>query len=148
MLLYCREGLRCDLWCLVLRPGLEPVPAEYQPFDRVTSSSIRLTAVNLRTMKGYEGGIVVFIFNIFVGLSVQLRAPATLDTRKYSSVGLVVGSWISGSTQAVWTLPRTGKYLPSLRNRTTMTGHYPVAYHFTRGVQTDGTHTISGNLGI
>ena len=51
LLLYCREGLGCDLWCLVLRPGLEHVPDEYQPFDRVTSSSIGVTAVNLRAVK-------------------------------------------------------------------------------------------------
>ena len=39
LLLLCyREGLRCDLWCLVLRQGLEHVLPEYQPFDRVTSS--------------------------------------------------------------------------------------------------------------
>jgi len=38
-----REGLRCDLRCLVLRPGLELVPPEYQPFDQVTSSSICVT---------------------------------------------------------------------------------------------------------
>jgi hypothetical protein len=51
LLLCCREGLRCDLWCLVLRPGLEPVSAEYQPFDRVTSSSIGVTVVNLGARK-------------------------------------------------------------------------------------------------
>jgi hypothetical protein len=56
LLLYFREGLRCDLWCLVLRPRLEPILAEYQTFDRVTSSSIRLIIVNLRAMKGYERG--------------------------------------------------------------------------------------------
>ena len=99
LLLLCyREGLRCDLWCLVLRPGLEPVPAEYQPFDRVTSSSIRLTAVNLRAVKGYEGGIAAFIFNILVGLSGQHRAPAVLYLGKYSPVCLVVESCLSGST--------------------------------------------------
>ena len=47
--------MRCDLWCLVLRPGLELVPPEYQPFDRVTSSLIRVTVVNLRAMNGYGG---------------------------------------------------------------------------------------------
>ena len=41
------DGLRWDLWCLVLRPGLETIPPEYQPFDRVTSSSICVTVVNL-----------------------------------------------------------------------------------------------------
>jgi hypothetical protein len=56
--------------------GLEPVPAEYQPFDRVSSSSIRVKFVNFRAIKGYEGGIAVFIFNILVGLSGQLRAPS------------------------------------------------------------------------
>ena len=56
LLWYYREGLRCDLWCLVLRPGLEQVPSEYQPFDRVMSSSIVVTVVNLRPMKLYERG--------------------------------------------------------------------------------------------
>ena len=33
LLLLCyREGLRCDLWCLVLWPGLEPVPPEIDIF--------------------------------------------------------------------------------------------------------------------
>ena len=63
LLLYYREGLKCDLWCLVLLPGLEPIPPEYQLFDRVTSSSIRLTVDNLRAMKGCEVCIAVFIFN-------------------------------------------------------------------------------------
>jgi hypothetical protein len=38
-------------------PGLETVHAEYQPFDRLTSSSIRMTAVNLLAMKefGWRG---------------------------------------------------------------------------------------------
>ena len=50
LLLLCyREGLRYDLWCLVLRLGLEHVPPEYQLFDRVTSSSVRVTVVNLRS---------------------------------------------------------------------------------------------------
>ena len=77
LLLYYREGLRCDLWCLLLRSGLERVLAEYQSFDRVMSTSTGVTVVNLRAMKGYEEGIAVFIFNILVGLSGQLRAPAT-----------------------------------------------------------------------
>ena len=56
LLLYYREGLRCDLWCLVLRPVLEPVPPEYQPFDRVTSRSILVTIFNLRAIQEYEWG--------------------------------------------------------------------------------------------
>jgi len=36
----------------VLRQGLEAVPAEYQPFDRVTSSSIGVTVVNLWAIRG------------------------------------------------------------------------------------------------
>ena len=71
LLLYYREGLRCDLRCFELRQGLEHVPAEYQPFDRVTSSSIGVTIVNLWAMKG-NGGIAVFVFNIFAELSGQL----------------------------------------------------------------------------
>jgi hypothetical protein len=70
--------------------GLELIPAEYQPFDRVMSSSIRLTVVNLRAMKRYEVGIAVFIFNILVGLSGQLRAPANFASGKYFPVGLTV----------------------------------------------------------
>ena len=93
--LYYREGLRCDLWCLVLRQGFEPVPAEYHPFDRVTSSSIGVTVVNLRAMKGY-GGIAVFIFNTLVGLSGQLRTAAAIAPGKYSPVGLDVERWLSG----------------------------------------------------
>jgi len=50
LLLCLREGLRCDLWCLVLRPSLEHLPPEYLPFDRVTSSSIRLTVISLLAM--------------------------------------------------------------------------------------------------
>ena len=88
------------------RQGLEPVPAEYQPFDRVTSSSIGVTVVNLWAMKRYGGGIAVFIFNILVGLRGQLRAPATLATGKYSLVVLAIESWLSGSTEAVWTSSR------------------------------------------
>ena len=111
LLLYCREGLRCDLWCMVLRPGLEPVPAEYQQFDRVTSSSIGLIAVNLRAMMGYEGGIAVFILNILVGLSGQLRAPAVLYLGKYSPICLLVESCLSGSTDTK---------VASVRNRATI----------------------------
>ena len=103
--LYYREGLRCDLWCLVLRQGLEPVPAEYQPFDRVTSSSIGVTVVNLRAMKGYGGGIAVFIFNILVGLRGQLRASAAVATGKYSPVDLAIERWLRGSTEAAWRSP-------------------------------------------
>ena len=98
-----------DLWCLLLRPGLEPVPAEYQPFDRVTSSSICVTVVNLRAMKGYEGGIAVFIFNILVRLSGQLRAPAFLVLGKYSPVVLAGERWLSGFTEAVSRLSRRDK---------------------------------------
>jgi hypothetical protein len=100
--------------------GLEPVPAEYQPFDRVTSSSIRLTVVNLRARKGYEGGVAVFIFKILVVLNGQLRAPAALSIGNYSPVGLAVERRISGSTETVWTLSRIDKYVASARNRTTI----------------------------
>jgi hypothetical protein len=104
LLLHYREGLRCELWCLVLRPGLETIPAEYQPFDRVTSNSVRVTFVNLRAMKVYEWGIAVFISNILVGLSGQFRAPATLAIGKYSPVDLAVERRLYGYTEAVWTL--------------------------------------------
>ena len=135
-------GLRCDLWCLVLRPRLEPVPPEYQPFDRVMSSSIRVTVVNLLAMKGYEGEIAVFIFKILVGLSGQLRAPANLATRKYSPVSLAVERRLSGSPEAVWTICRRDKYVAPNRNRTTVPEHCPVAGHYARGVQTDGSYTL------
>ena len=44
------------MWLMVFGTtvGLEHVCPEYQPFDRVTSSSIRLTVVNLRTKKLYN----------------------------------------------------------------------------------------------
>jgi hypothetical protein len=71
-------------------------------------------------MKGYEGGIAEFIFNIFAGLSGQLRAPAALATGKYSPVSLAVERWLSGSTQAVWTLSRRDTYVDPARNRTTI----------------------------
>jgi uncharacterized membrane protein YuzA (DUF378 family) len=61
-------------------------------------------------MKGYEGGIGLFIFNIIAGLSGQLRAPATLATRKYSPVGLAVDKWLSGPTEAVWAQSTRDKY--------------------------------------
>jgi hypothetical protein len=68
---------------------LKPIRAEYQPFDRVMSSSIRLTVVNLRAMKGYGWRVLaLFIFNSLVLLSGQLRAPAALATGKYSPVDL------------------------------------------------------------
>jgi hypothetical protein len=70
--------------------GLEPVPPEYQPFDRVTSSSIRVTVLNLRALKGCEGGIAVFVFNFLIGVSGQFRAPSILPTGKYSPGGLAV----------------------------------------------------------
>ena len=122
--------------------GLEPIPPEYQPFDRVTSSWIRVTFAYLRAMKGYEGGIAVFIFNILVGLSGQLRAPATLATGKYSPVGLAVEGRLCVCPQAVWMFSRRNKYVASARNRTTIPEHYSVADHYTRGVQTDGSYTL------
>ena len=42
------DGLRYDLRCLVLRPALELVPPEYQPFDQVTSSLICVTLSRFR----------------------------------------------------------------------------------------------------
>jgi hypothetical protein len=64
-------------------------------------------------MKGYEGGIAVFIFKILVGLSVHLRAKAALASGKYYPVGLVVERRLSGTTEAVWTLSGRDKYLSS-----------------------------------
>jgi hypothetical protein len=58
--LYYKECLRYFLWCFLLRPGLEPVPPEYQPFSRVTFSSIRVTVVNLRAMKLYGYSCIYF----------------------------------------------------------------------------------------
>ena len=127
--------------------GLEPIPPEYQPFDRVTSSWIRVTFAYLRAMKGYEGGIALFIFNILVGLSGQLRAPPTLVNGKYSPVGLAVERRLCVCPQAVWMFSRRNKYVAPARNRTTTHGHYTVAYHCTRGVQTDKSCTLRGNLG-
>jgi hypothetical protein len=120
LLLYYGESLRCDLWCLVLRPGLEIAFPEYQSFDRVTSSSIRVTVVNLWAMKEYDGEVAIFIFNILFGLSGQPRAPSTLVTGKYSPGGLAVERWICGTTEAVSRLSRRDKYLASARNRTTI----------------------------
>jgi len=43
LLLLCyREGLRCDLWCLVLRPGLEHVPPEIDIFTYHLYSHIHI----------------------------------------------------------------------------------------------------------
>jgi hypothetical protein len=66
-----------------------------------------------------KGGINVFIFNILVGLSDQLRAPATLATGKYSPVGLAIERRLSGSPEAVWRLSSRDKYVASARKRTT-----------------------------
>jgi hypothetical protein len=79
-----------------------------------------VTVVNLRAMKRYEGGIVVFIFKILVVLNGQLRAPAALSTGNYSPVDLAVERRISGSTETVWTLSRIEKYVASARNRKTI----------------------------
>jgi hypothetical protein len=53
-------------------------------------------------MKGYEGGIAVFNFNILVGLSGKIRAPANLAPGKYSPVALAVERRLSGFTESVW----------------------------------------------
>jgi hypothetical protein len=66
------------------------------------------------------GGIAVFIFNILAELSGQLRAPITFASGKYSPVGLVVERWLSGPTEAVWTLSRRNKYFACARNRKTI----------------------------
>ena len=69
LLLCCTEGLRCDLWCFLLQAGLEPVPPEYQPFDRVMSSSIRVRVFICGPFRNMSGGVSVLIFIIFVVLS-------------------------------------------------------------------------------
>jgi hypothetical protein len=126
--------MRCGVWSLVLRPGLEPVPPEYRPFNRVTSSSFRVITVNLRAMQG--GGYSRFIFNILAGLSGQLRAPAALATGKYSPVGLVVERGLSESTEGVWTFSIRDKYLASAKNRTTIPRtSFPWPGPYIRGVQ-------------
>ena len=71
-------------------------------------------------MGGGGGGRAVFIFNILVGLSGQLRSPANLAIGKYSSVGLAAERRLSGFPGAVWTLSRRDRYLASARNRKTI----------------------------
>ena len=82
-------------------------------------SSINVTVVNLRAMKGHRGR-AVFIFNILDGLSGQLCAPAALPTGKYPPVGLAVERRLHWSIQAVWTFSIRDKYLAAARNRTTI----------------------------
>jgi hypothetical protein len=58
-----------------------------------------VTVVPLGGIKVCDWGIAAFIFNIFAGLSGQLRDPAALDTGKYSPIGLAVESsskWVYG----------------------------------------------------
>jgi len=77
----------------------------------VTSSSIGVTVVNLRAMKGCEGGIAVFIFNILVSLSGQLCVRAVLYNGKYSPVGLAVEKWLGGCPEAVSAIFGKDKYV-------------------------------------
>jgi hypothetical protein len=75
-----------------------------------------VTFVNLKAMKGYEGGIAVFIFILLVGLSSQIRPPSNLDTGKYSPVALAVERWLSVSTESVWAFCGRDKYIVPARN--------------------------------
>jgi hypothetical protein len=59
------------------------------------------------------GRIAAFIFKILVGLSVHLRAPATLASGKYYPVDVVVERRLSWSTDGVWTLSGRDKYVAS-----------------------------------
>jgi hypothetical protein len=164
-----REGVRCDLWCLVLRLiaavfigrlwdvtyGVCYYGRDLKPYLLNFSRSTVWRPVRLVWQllvcwpwRNRGGGIVGFIFNILAGLSGQLRATADLATGKYSPVGLAVERRLSGSTE-----------LPSERFKEEISvwlllgielrppGHHPVSHHYIRGVQMDESHTLWGKLG-